>query len=106
MVKMQIYMVKLDWSTEDDRDMDIYLYSTYEKAYQKFKELIKYKMNAENSWVGEIKWNGNLPEKRYEFNYLERRNNTNETECYWLITDTWNYKTYTYITVEIKEVDI
>ena len=45
---MKVYIVKLDWSTEDSNDVDIVVCSTYKKAYEKFKELIADEMNPNN----------------------------------------------------------
>lgn len=102
---MKVYLVKLDWSTEDSNDVEIIVCGTYEKAYEKFKELIADEMNPQNSWVGEIEWNNNIPkDDKIEFDFLDQRNNTDETECYWMVTDTWNYGVHTFITIEIKEV--
>ena len=53
---MKVYIVKLDWSTEDGNDIELTVYGTYEKAYKKFKELISNEMNPDNSWVGELEW--------------------------------------------------
>lgn len=102
---MKVYIVKLDWSTEDGNDVELTVYGTYDKAYEKFKELISNEMNPGNSWVGELEWQNEIPsDDRIEFDFLDRRNDTDETECYWLISDTWNYNTHTFISIEIKEV--
>ena len=102
---MKVYLVKLDWSTEDSNDVEITIYDTYEKAYAKFKELIADEMNPENSWVGELEWkDGVLQDDKVELDFLDRRNDIDETECYWLITNTWNYGVHTFISIEIKEV--
>ncbi|MDY4592377.1 MAG: hypothetical protein SO434_03135 [Eubacteriales bacterium] len=102
---MKVYLVKLDWSTEDSNDVDIVVCSTYKKAYEKFKELISDEMNPQNSWVGELEWIEGVPQDdRIEFDFLDQRNDADETECYWLITDTWNYGIHTFISIEIKEV--
>lgn len=102
---MKVYIVKLDWSTEDGNDVELTVYGTYDKAYEKFKELISNEMNPDNSWVGELEWENGVPsDDRIELDFLDCRNDTDETECYWLISDTWNYNTHTFITIEIKEV--
>ena len=102
---LQVYLVKLDWSTEDSNDVEITVYDTYETAYAKFKELIADEMKPENSWVGELDWkDGVLQDDTIELDFLDRRNDTDETECYWMITDTWNYGVHTFISIEIKEV--
>lgn len=33
----KVYIVKLDWSTEDGNDTELAVYGTYDKAYAKFK---------------------------------------------------------------------
>ena len=58
---MKVYLVKLDWSTEDSNDIELSVCSTYEKAYEKFKELIANEMNPDNSWVGELEWENGVP---------------------------------------------
>ena len=46
---MKVYLVKLDWSTEDSNDIELFVCDTYEKAYEKFKELIANEMNPETT---------------------------------------------------------
>ena len=102
---MKVYLVKLDWSTEDSNDVEITVCGTYEKAYEKFKDMIAGEKNPQNSWVGEIKWDNDVPkDDKIEFDFLDRRNDSDETECYWMVTDTWNYGVHTFISIEIKEV--
>lgn len=102
---MKVYLVKLDWSTEDSNDVEITVCRTYEKAYEKFKELIAEEMNPQNSWVGELEWDNDVPkDDNIEFDFIARRSDSDETECYWMITDTWNYGVHTFISIEIKEV--
>ena len=33
---MKVYLVKLDWSTEDSNDIELFVCGTYDKAYEKF----------------------------------------------------------------------
>ena len=99
---MKVYLVKLDWSTEDSNDIELFVCGTYDKAYEKFKDLIANEMNPDNSWVGELEWENGVPkDDKIELDFLDRRNDTDETECYWLITDTWDYGVRTYIFIEI-----
>lgn len=68
-------------------------------------ELISNEMNPDNSWVGELEWENGVPkDDKIELDFLDRRNDTDETECYWMITDTWDYGIRTYISIEIKAV--
>ena len=102
---MKVYPVKLDWSTEDSNDVELTVCGTYEKAYEKFKEMIADEKNPQNSWVGEIEWDNDVPkDDKIKFDFLDRRSDSDETECYWMITDTWNYGVHTFISIEIKEV--
>ena len=101
----KVYIVKLDWSTEDSNDSEITVYGSYDKAYAKFKELIADEMKPENSWVGDLAWENGVPaDDKIELDFLDRRSDTDETECYWLITDTWNFGVHTYISIGVKEV--
>ena len=45
------------------------------------KELIKNEKNPDNSWVGELKWENGIPkDDKTEFDFLDRRSDTDETE--------------------------
>ena len=101
----KVYIVKLEWSTEDSNDTELTVYGSYDRAYAKFKNLIAEEMKPENSWVGDLEWKDGIPaDDKIELDFLDRRNDADETECYWLIADTWNFGTHTFISIEIKEV--
>ena len=42
---MKIFIVKLDWSTEDCHDVELQGFTDYYKAYDVFKELIASERN-------------------------------------------------------------
>ena len=63
---MKVYLVKLDWSTEDSNDIELFVCGAYDKAYEKFKELIANEMNPDNSWVGELEWRTRMGKRRSE----------------------------------------
>ncbi len=74
---MKVYLVKLDWSTEDSNDIELFVCGTYEKAYEKFKELIANEMNPDNSWIGELEWKNGVPkDDKIELDFLDRRSDT------------------------------
>ncbi len=101
---MKVYIVKLDWSTTDSGDIKLFTYSTYDKAYAKFKELISDELNPDNSWVGDIEWNDEgQPTEHYIFEYDD--DNSNENEVYWHITDEWDWYKHTFIDLIIKEIE-
>ena len=47
-----VYMVEFDWSTEENSDKEIQLYSNYADAVKRFNEIIANELNPEMSWVG------------------------------------------------------
>ena len=87
---MKIFIVKLDYSTEDCHDVELHAFKDYYKAYDKFKELICNERQPENSWVGDLDFEDN---------------NTFETDVWWRIEDTWDSRYYVYIDLLVLEVE-
>ncbi len=52
----KVFIVQFDWSTPDAESVDLYAFTKYEDAYDKFKELICAERNPEMSWVGDIEF--------------------------------------------------
>ena len=100
---MKIFIVKLDWSTEDSHDVELQGFTDYYKAYDVFKELIAAERKPENSWVGNIDFDEDgEPIGHYEFDFED--NNSCESEVWWLIEDQWDCRYYVYIDLIILEV--
>lgn len=53
-MKKYVYMVKFDWSVEDDCDVEIELFFNYEKALEKYDQIIADELNPNLSWVGSL----------------------------------------------------
>ena len=101
---MKVYIVKLEGSTEDYSNTDIFVYSDYYKAYDKFKELICAEINPDVSWVGNLDFDDDgEPIGHYELDYED--NNTCESEVWWHIEDKWDCRYYTKIDLLVKEVE-
>lgn len=101
---MKVYIVKLEGSTEDYSNTDIFVYGDYYKAYDKFKELICAERNPDNSWVGNLDFDvDGEPIGHYELDFED--NNTCESEVWWHIEDKWDCRFYTKIDLLIKEVE-
>lgn len=100
---MRVFIVKMDWATEDDAKVDLFVYKHYTDAYDKFKELVCEERNPEISWVGDLDFddNGYPVDEKYEC-YFED-NNSCESEVYWYITDN-EERRHTYIDLLVKEV--
>ena len=48
-----IYLITLDWATEDDKGFEFDICATPEKAFEIFHKRINAEKNPNNSWVGE-----------------------------------------------------
>ena len=103
--KVKVYLVKADRSTYYENESTIIIYDTYKKAYLKFKKLVCEAKSSKYSWISMLKWKHDFPiGSQYEFNYLARRDDTDETECFWGILNKPDPVFHTYISIEIKEV--
>ena len=101
---MRIFIVKLDYSTEDYHDVELFAFQDYDKAYDKFKGLIHAERQPENSWVGDLDFDddGEPVSEHYELDYED--NNTCESEVWWRIEDQWDSRYYVYIDLLVLEV--
>lgn len=80
---MTIYLVMFDWSTEDDSDVEAELFDTYDKAYNRFNEIIAREMNPGYSWICEaFNANGTLKEG---YNFDSETNGSEQTNLWWNI---------------------
>lgn len=100
----KVYIVQFDWATSDAEDIDLYVYDSYDKAYDKFKELICNERNPEMSWVGDIEFDddGYPVDERYEFSFED--NNSGESEVWWHIRDNSDWFMHSYIDLLVMEV--
>lgn len=58
---MKVYLVKHDRSTISGNNLELIAFSTYDKAYKKYKRLIVEEKKPNNSWVGKLKWKNGIP---------------------------------------------
>ncbi len=103
--KKKVYIVQFDWSTTDAESVDLYVFGSYDKAYDKFKELICNERNPEMSWVGDIEFDDEgypVDEERYEIEFED--NNSGESEVYWHITDRNDWNMHSFIDLLVKEI--
>ena len=100
----KVYIVQFDWATSDAEDVDLYVFGSYDKAYDKFKELICNERNPEMSWVGDIEFDddGYPIDDRYEFSFED--NNSNESEVWWHIRDKDDWFMHSFIDLLVMEV--
>ncbi|MGN0782841.1 MAG: hypothetical protein ACI4M0_00570 [Christensenellales bacterium] len=102
---MKIFIIKLDYSTEDCHDVELHAYHEYDKAYDKFKELICEERKPENSWVGNLDFDddGEPVSEHYELDHKD--NNTCESEVWWRVEDKWDGRYYVYIDLVVLEIE-
>lgn len=100
---MKVFIIKLDYSIEDYHDVELFPFQDYDKAYDKFKELILNERQPENSWVGDLDFDDDgEPVGHYELDFED--NNTCESDVWWRIEDQWDSRYYVYIDLLVLEV--
>ena len=99
---MKVYLVVFEWSTEDDSDVDIEAFDSYEKATMRFQERINDE-KTDMSWVHDaFDENGDILDG-YDFDEC-RPNARLETYAYWRITNSDNWRIHDYIAIVPQEV--
>ncbi len=98
----KVYIVQYNWSTFDDKKIELFVFDSFEKAYQKYQSLIADKLNSDNSWIGQIDWEDEQVYKRYEF--FNNKGNYKNKCPYFYITDLYNPEMYTYIDLFSKKI--
>ena len=100
---MNIYIVKFDWSTTDEGDVELHVYEKYEDAYAKFKEIITNEYNPSVSWIGELDFDEEgTPLGHYSLDYDD--NNSEDSEVYWHFVDDWDYNRHSFVDLIIEEI--
>lgn len=89
-----VYIVQLDRSATDSDAIETELYEDYDKAYDRYKEIITEQLK--NFWKNEVKFDtdGN-PGEEYEF--FEEDNNSNESDVYWHLSLKYDYYIHTFV---------
>lgn len=101
---MKIYTIIFDYSTDDTDGVDVELFDTYEKAVNRFNEIIENEKNPDMSWVGDIlDENGNIPED-YEFDRSPDFDDGTEHVLWWNLTDKNNWYRHDFLNLRILEV--
>ena len=101
----KVFVVKFDWSTDDDENVNIFIYNSYDKAYAKFKDIIADEMNPELSWVGDIEFDNEgypIDEEYYLFEFKD--SSSGATEAHWYIAERDNYHQHSFIDLLIMEI--
>ena len=101
MEKKFVYVVLLDYSTDDCSGIDLYIFDTYQKALNKFNEIIEQEKQPEMSWVGE-KFTNNTFDYELDTNI---ENAKDGVELWWNVTDRNDWYFHDFLDLKIKEIE-
>lgn len=101
---MKVYAVIFDWSTSDDSQVDIELFDTYQKAFNRFHEIIENEKKAEMSWVADAFDDNDKLSDGYEFDEHIESDGSQELDCRWNITDKNDWYQHDFLELRIMEV--
>jgi hypothetical protein len=101
---MKVYMVMFDWATEDDSAVEVELFDTYKKAYDRFKEIISNEMVFDISWVAEAFDENGIISEDYDFEEHIESDGSQEYDCWWNITDKNDWYRHDYLDLQVVEV--
>ncbi len=104
MKKQKIYVVQLDWANEDDEGVLINLFTTREKAVEKFNAIIQEEKTLDWYWSKDaFDKDGNLDTENYELQ--TNIDNPNTLELYWELRCIGNYHLHDSLQLLIKELN-
>lgn len=99
-----VYVVMLEWVTDDDQGIDYYIYKNYDGALNKFNGLIIDECDADISWVGSQVFDEN-GEVNEGFT-LECNTNIKQSgnrDLFWKVSDDYGCR-FSNITLTKKEI--
>ena len=101
---MKIYLVLFQYCTDDYAGIETQAYSTYEKAVERFNEIIKTEKTSDIRWAANAFENGKL-----RHNYILDRNDTftdgEEHELWWYLTCKIDWYLHDFVELRILEID-
>ncbi len=105
---MKVYAVVFDWSVtnnyNEDSQVDIELFDTYQKAFNRFSEIIRNEKTPETSWVADAFDENDEVLDGYEFDEHIESDGKEELGCWWNITDRNNWYQHDFLELRIMEV--
>ena len=101
-MKKYVYMVEFDWSVEDGCDIETELFATYDKALERYNQLVNEEKNNEDGWVHDVFGPNGTILKGYTFE--EYGNKEKQEDLYWsCVMDEW-YEYHSIIQLKKLEV--
>ena len=98
-----VYIVLFDWSTDDNSDVEAFVYKNYINAVAKFKAIISDKMNSDRSWVKNVAFNS-AGQLNKGFILNEFTDDTRDSDLYWHLVNYDNYNQHIFLNIQKKEI--
>ena len=101
---MKIYLVLFQYCTDDCDGVETQAFSTYEKAVERFNELIKDEKTSDIRWAANAFENKKL-QRNYELDHNDTFTDGEEHELWWNLTCKTDWYLHDFIELRILEVD-
>ena len=101
---MKIYLVLFQYSTDDCDGVDTQAFSNYEKAVERFNEIIENEKNTDMSWAENAFENDKL-QHNYELDCNETFTDGEEHELWWNLSCKLDWYLHEFLELRILEVD-
>ncbi len=98
-----VYIVLFDWSTDDNSDVEAFVYKNYIDAVTKFKTIISDEMNTDLSWVKNAAFNS-AGQLNKGFILNEFTDDTRDSDLYWHLVNYDNYNQHIFLNIQKKEI--
>lgn len=99
----KVYLVIMQYSTDDCDGVDTQCFDSYEKAVKCFNQMIEDEKNPENSWVGNA-FKDNQIQHNYELDSSIHIVEGEEHELWWYVNCKLDWNLHTFIELRILEV--
>lgn len=100
----KIYLVLFQYSTDDCDGVDTQAFSSYEKAVERFNEIVQAEKTPGNSWAANAFENGKL-QHNYELDCNDTFTDGEEHELWWYLTCKMDWYLHDFIELRILEVE-
>src|SRR5574344_306185 len=101
MKKKFVYLVQFDYSTNDCGGIENYIFSSYEKAVNKFNEIMEFEKTSEYSWCHYAYENDNKQDYEIdEFTDPKDRDN-----LWWNVKEVIDYNLHDFLDLKKMEVE-
>ena len=101
---MKVYIVMLRYSTEESSGTEIEAFGSYERAVERFNELIENEKKPEASWVSYAFEGAVINEKSYTLDCSPKYEEGEEHELWWEVSCKMDWCYRTGIELVIREV--